>query len=198
MKIVLASRNEGKKREMQALLADYTVLNLNDIGFEGDIEETGDTFAQNARIKSQAVMAHLRQTGFGDCGVIADDSGLCVDALKGEPGVRSARYCPGSDDDRIDYLLTKMQNIPIKERTARFVSAVCYLGADGEEINTLGTCEGSILFERDGQGGFGYDPVFLCEETGESFARMSGEDKNRVSHRGRAIAAFIDELKGGI
>lgn len=197
MHIVIASKNEKKKREMQSLLHGHTVLSLSDIGYNDDIPETGETFAENAYIKAAAVYGYLKKTGLDGYAAIADDSGLCVDALQGAPGIYSARYCDGSDDDRIDHLLENMEGIPAQDRAAHFQCAICLYAGEAFVIRTEGTVSGSILFSRDGTGGFGYDPIFLCSETGKSFGQMSEDDKNKVSHRARALAELSIKLKDG-
>ena len=130
---------------------------------------------------------------------MADDSGLMVDALNGEPGVYSAR-CGGpdciSDSDRINYLLKKLENVPEGKRTAKFVSVITLVTPDGKEIVARGECPGHILFERHGNGGFGYDPVFFAEDAGCTFAELAPEQKNQVSHRARALRAFVEKAFG--
>jgi XTP/dITP diphosphohydrolase len=154
-----------------------------------EVEETGETFAQNAFLKAESAM---KETGLP---AIADDSGLMVDALDGAPGVYSARYAGegGTYDDVIEKLLYEMRGVPEGERTARFVSSICCVFPDGETLRAEGVCEGVIAFEKRGKGGFGYDPVFLCGE--KSFAEMSGAEKDAVSHRGRALRAFSKILE---
>ena len=162
MKVVMASNNAHKIAELRAILSAYglDVVSQREAGVHVEPEETGTTFEENSRIKAVAVMQA--------CGLpaVADDSGLMVDALNGEPGVYSARYggpdCI-SDSDRINYLLKKLENVPEGKRTAKFVSVITLVTPDGKEIVARGECPGHILFERHGNGGFGYDPVFFAE-----------------------------------
>ena len=155
-----------------------------------DVEETGTTFEENALLKAKAVM---EASGMA---AIADDSGLMVDALNGEPGVYSARY-GGKDSDaaRTAYLLENMAQVPEEERTARFVSAIACALPDGRVVTSRGTCEGRILFETRGDNGFGYDPVFYVPEIGMTFAEADGERKNAISHRGNALKEFCKAWK---
>ena len=191
MKFVLASNNRKKLAELRAILGEqgHEVASLHECGVQSDPVETGETFEQNARIKARSACA---ATGLPS---IADDSGLEVDALGGAPGVRSARYCPGSDADRVDFLLKNLEAVPDAERTARFVSAVACVFPDGRELVTRGECGGVILRERRGEGGFGYDPVVYVPQEGLTFAQLPAERKNAISHRGRALFAFAEALK---
>ena len=194
-KIVFATSNAGKMREIREILKDLgaEILSMKEAGVDIDIVEDGDTFAANALIKAKAVW---EKTGGI---VLADDSGLVIDALNGEPGVYSARYggpdCI-SDSDRIDYLLKKLENVPEGKRTAKFVSVITLVTPDGKEIVARGECPGHILFERHGNGGFGYDPVFFAEDAGCTFAELAPEQKNQVSHRARALRAFVEKAFG--
>ena len=194
-KIVFATSNAGKMREIREILKDLgaEILSMKEAGVDIDIVEDGDTFAANALIKAKAVW---EKTGGI---VLADDSGLVIDALNGEPGVYSARYggpdCI-SDSDRINYLLKKLENVPEGKRTAKFVSVVTLVTPDGKEIVARGECPGHILFERHGNGGFGYDPVFFAEDAGCTFAELAPEQKNQVSHRARALRAFVEKAFG--
>ena len=194
-KIVFATSNAGKMREIREILKDLgaEILSMKEAGVDVDIVEDGDTFAANALIKAKAVW---EKTGGI---VLADDSGLVIDALNGEPGVYSARYggpdCI-SDSDRINYLLKKLENVPEGKRTAKFVSVITLVTPDGKEIVARGECPGHILFERHGNGGFGYDPVFFAEDAGCTFAELAPEQKNQVSHRARALRAFVEKAFG--
>lgn len=190
---VAATNNAGKLREMQALLqsAGCGCISLAQAGVDADAEETGATFAENARIKAKAV--------FALCGrpVIADDSGLCVDALDGGPGVHTARFAGEERDSEanIDKLLRCLKDVPLAGRTARFVSAVHAIVDDKTEYTAVGACEGYIGTERRGRGGFGYDPVFW-QKGNRSMAEMPEERKNQVSHRARAIKKLAFKLRG--
>lgn len=192
MEFVLASNNKKKIAELQAILSEkipnIKILSLADIGYNGDIEETGKTFEENSLIKA-SVPAKMGYIG------IADDSGLCVDALNGEPGIYSARYSGGNDDDNINYLLEKMKNVPNGERTARFVCCMSCAFPDGRSFSVMGTVNGTILCERQGNGGFGYDPVFYYPPYGKTFSLLSPEEKNKISHRAMAISALAKRLE---
>lgn len=198
-RIVLASRNRHKIREMEVLLhtllpeEDFVLLSLDDIGYTGEIEENGTTFEENAKIKA-SVPASLGYIG------IADDSGLEVDALNGEPGVYSARYAdeegvPHSDEANNDKLLRKLASVPDEKRTARFVSCLSLVTPCGRSFTVRGTCEGVMLWERRGTGGFGYDPLFYHPPLGKTFAELTPEEKNSVSHRAHAAILFAEEWR---
>ena len=193
MKFVLASNNKKKIAELKtilsSLLPECEVISLKDAGIEGDIEENGKTFEENSVIKA-SVPAKLGYIG------IADDSGLCVDALDGAPGVYSARYSGGGDQANIDKLLKELENVPDEKRTAKFVCVMSAVFPDGRIITARGEAPGVILRERRGEDGFGYDPVFFSTDLQKTFAEASSEEKNKVSHRGRALAAFCKKLKG--
>ncbi|MBR5514697.1 MAG: XTP/dITP diphosphatase [Clostridia bacterium] len=194
MKVVLASGNINKIKEMQVLLCELcekeiTVLSLKDIGFYDDIVEDGDSFTANALIKAKAPNS-------SEYPVIADDSGLMVDALKGEPGIYSARYAGEecNDEKNNEKLLQKLKNTSDADKTARFVSAIACVFPNGDQITAEGVCEGIILNEYRGNGGFGYDPLFYVPEIGKTFAEMNSEEKNSCSHRGKAMRKFAKEF----
>ena len=198
MEIVLASNNKHKVAELEYFinkmcaekgLKEIKLLTLRDIGFTDDIVEDGETFEENAFIKAGAVAA------LGYVGV-ADDSGLCVDALDGEPGVYSARYAGEPCDDRKnnELLLSKMADVPEEKRTARFVSTIAAVFPDGRRFVCRGECPGTILFDYRGTGGFGYDPLFLYEPLDKTFAEVNAEEKNAISHRARAAGAFAERF----
>ena len=189
-KIVAATNNKNKLREFKEILSPlgYQIISLKDLGLDIEVEETGTTFEENSLIKAKAV---LKATGMAS---LADDSGLMVDALGGEPGIYSARYCEGSDADRINYLLEKMKDIPDEKRTARFVSAITLMFTDGDIVTAKGTCEGKIAKAPSGKNGFGYDPVFYVEKYGKTFAELSAEQKNLISHRGNALSELQKQL----
>lgn len=192
MKLVLASKNEHKLIEMQAILAQFgvEVVLQSQIGLDIDVEETGTTFEANSELKARAV---LEASGLPS---IADDSGLEVDALDGAPGVYSHRFGnKSSDEERNCYLLEQMQNIADKDRTARFVSVITCVFPDGRKLIARGTCEGVILREMKGENGFGYDPLFYVPEVGKTFSELSGEEKNAISHRGNALAVFCEKYR---
>lgn len=196
MKIVLASRNKKKigevltlLREAGGALAEIEVLSLNDIGMTEEIEENGKTFRENALIKA-SVPASLGYIG------VADDSGLAVDALGGAPGVYSARYAgePCDDEKNNQKLLAELANTPDEERTAQYVCAMACVFPDGRQFTVEGSCKGLLLREYRGDGGFGYDPLFYFPGYQKTFAEISGDMKNRVSHRGKAMKDFCKRL----
>lgn len=188
MKITLASNNKNKLREFREILEPlgYEVITQSEAGADIEAEETGTTFEENAYIKAKAAydITHLP--------VIADDSGLEVDALGGEPGIYSARYA--EEGKRCAKVLSKMEGVPDEKRTARFVCAVCYIDENGESFTVKGTCEGRIGYEKRGTNGFGYDPIFMYGD--RSFAEISAEEKDKVSHRADALRKFEARIKG--
>ncbi len=194
VKLVLASRNKKKIKELETLLSDLSaqvqVLSLDDIGYTDDIVEDGDTFAENSRIKA-TVPAKLGYIG------IADDSGLTVDALGGAPGVYSARYSGegATDEKNNEKLLSEMAGVPDEKRTAQFRTVVTCAFPDGTDFQVEGVCEGRLLHAPDGDGGFGYDPLFWFEPFGKTFAALTAEEKNSVSHRGKAMREFVAKFK---
>ncbi|MBO5649847.1 MAG: XTP/dITP diphosphatase [Clostridia bacterium] len=196
MKIVLASRNAHKIKELYAFIApidpSIEILSLDDIGFTEDIEENGTTFEENALIKAQAVAAR------GYIG-IADDSGLAVDALNGAPGVYSARYAGEHGDDHRNnmLLLENIRDVADENRTAQFVSVIACAFPDAlhAPIVCRGECPGTILHEYRGTGGFGYDPLFYYAPFGKTYAEMIPEEKNQISHRANAMAKFAEAFR---
>ena len=190
MKFVLATHNPGKLREMSGILGRFGIEAVMpaDLGLTVDVEETGETFAQNAMLKAKAICKAT------DLPAIADDSGLCVDALNGGPGIYSARYGGGELDDRGRYmlLLSTMRGMPT--RAAHFSCAVACAFPNGDTLQAEGRCDGTIAFAPMGTDGFGYDPVFFVPERAKTFAQMTPEEKNAISHRGRALEAFAGEL----
>ncbi len=191
VKILLATGNPHKARELSAMLSgcDVEVLTLKDVGFAGEIIEDGETFEENAEIKARAA-ASLGYIGVGD------DSGLCVDFLGGAPGVYSARYAgePCDNSKNNEKLLSEMAGVPEDKRGAKFVCVICCVFPDGRKIVSRGECPGRILTSYAGSGGFGYDPLFYCTERGKSYAEMTEEEKNSVSHRARAMKVFLDKF----
>ena len=193
MKLILASNNKKKLRELGEILSDMNVelLSQREAGCDFEVEETGTTFAENAYLKAKAV---ADATGLA---AVADDSGLMVEALNGEPGVYSARYAPGgheaSDKEKYEYLLSKLVNV--EHRAAKFVSSICCILPDGSIIRTEGECRGEILREPAGEGGFGYDPVFMPQGYDRSMAELGTEVKNRISHRANALREFKKKLR---
>ena len=191
MKMVLASKNPKKMKEMNEILSGMgvEVCLQSDEGIDIDVEETGTTFEENSLLKAKAVM---EASGLP---AIADDSGLCVDALNGAPGVYSARYGGDGLDDTGRYRLL-LANMPRgAARTAKFVSVITCCFPGGEVLTARGECPGTIAFAPMGEGGFGYDPVFFLPKLKKTFAQLAPEEKNAVSHRGRALEAFQAKLE---
>lgn len=192
MKFIIATNNPKKLKELERILnpLGISAVSAKEAGVTlDDVEETGTTFAENAFIKANAAFV---KTGLPS---VADDSGLSVDALNGRPGVYSARYGGenATDEDKNNKLLSELENIPQNERTARFTSAICCILSDGRKIEVEGVCEGTIAFEPYGKGGFGYDPIFLCGE--KSYAQLTDDEKDAVSHRGKALRKLKAELE---
>ena len=190
-KIVFATNNEHKLAELRQIMGNvFDILSLNDIGCHEDIPETADTIEGNALLKARYVKDHY---GY-DC--FSDDTGLEVDALGGEPGVHSARYGGVAHDSErnIDKVLRLMDGMPMEQRTAHFRTAICLM-MDGDTHLFEGRVDGHILTERHGKGGFGYDSIFRpCEGDGRTFAQMAPQEKNAISHRGRAVARLVAYL----
>lgn len=191
--IVFATGNQGKMREIRKILGDMDVeiLSMKEAGISVDIIEDGTTFEENAIIKAKAV---ARETKYI---VLADDSGLEIDYLNKEPGIYSARYL-GEDtsyDIKNRNLIERLEGVEDEKRTARFVCAIAAAMPDGEIITTHGVIEGRIGYEPKGSNGFGYDPIFYVPEYGCSSAELSEEEKNAISHRGKALEAMKEELK---
>ena len=191
MKFVLATHNPGKLKEMGDILARFgvEVVSPKDLGITVDVEETGATFAENAMLKAKAICAAAKLPA------IADDSGLCVDALNGGPGVYSARYGGEGLDDNGRYmlLLNSMRGQPT--RAAHFACAIACVFPNGDELTAEGRCDGTIAFAPMGEGGFGYDPVFFVPELKKTFGQLTAEEKSAISHRGRALAVFVEKLE---
>ena len=191
MRFVLATHNPGKLREMGEILKDFgiEVVSPRDLGITVDVEETGTTFAENAMLKAKAICKEANLPA------IADDSGLCVDVLNGAPGVYSARYGGEGLDDKGRYmlLLSSLRGAPT--RAAHFACAVACAFPNGDTLTAEGRCDGSIAYAPLGDGGFGYDPVFLLPGTGKTFGQLSQEEKSAVSHRGRALKDFAGKLE---
>ena len=193
MKLILASNNPKKLKELKAILSDMDVelLSQREAGCDFEVEETGTTFAENAYLKAKAVFDATGLT------TVADDSGLMVEALGGEPGVYSARYAPGgheaTDKEKYMYLLSKMEGM--ENRKAKFVTNICCIFPDGGILRTEGECRGEILPYPHGEGGFGYDPVFMPEGYDTSMAVLGPEVKNEISHRANALKEFKKELR---
>ncbi|MCX7682230.1 MAG: RdgB/HAM1 family non-canonical purine NTP pyrophosphatase [Anaerolineae bacterium] len=190
LRILVATHNPGKMREFRQLLAPLGdgVCFPPDLGLFVEVQEDGQTYADNARKKALAYV----QTGLL---VLADDSGLEVDALGGAPGIHSARYVQGSDADRVAALLARVRDVPWERRTARFRCVIVIATPELELYTVEGVCEGYIAWEPAGEGGFGYDPVFYLPEYGCTMAQLPPEEKNRISHRARAVQSAIPVLE---
>ena len=192
MKLILASNNAHKLREFTEILSPLgiEIVSQSAVGCDFEVEETGTTFEENAYLKAVAV---TKVTGLP---AVADDSGLAVDALNGEPGIYSARYTgkhEDTDEDRNNYLLTKMKDM--EQRTARFVSCISCTFPNGDRIDTRGECEGEIMYSVSGKNGFGYDPLFRPLGYDCSMGELSAEQKNAISHRGKSLMKFYEKLK---
>lgn len=190
-KIILASGNKGKIKEFLQILKPfgYEVISRKDAGIFEEPWESGKTFKENAYIKAQDIYNKLHLP------CIADDSGLCVDALGGAPGVNSHRYAGdgATDDENTDLLLKNLEGVPDEKRTARFVCCICYINEKGEALYAQGEVEGKIGYSRKGSNGFGYDPVFMYKD--KSFAQLLADEKNKISHRGKAVEKFKKMIK---
>lgn len=193
MRIIFATGNEGKMREIRMILSDLglEILSMKEAGVFADVEENGETFEENAVIKAKAIAALC------DDIVLADDSGLEIDALNKEPGVYSARYMGEDTSYHIKNanLIERLMGVPEEERSARFVCAIAAVLPDGRTFTTYGTIEGRIGHEERGENGFGYDPIFMLPEYGKSTAELSPELKNELSHRGKALRLMKEKLK---
>ncbi len=193
LRIIFATGNQGKMREIKDIMSDLDaeILSMKEAGIEADIEEDGKTFEENAVIKARAVAA------FTDAIVLADDSGLEIDYLNKEPGIHSARYL-GEDTPyfvKNKNLIERLAGVPDEKRTARFVCAIAAVMPDGKIVTTRGVIEGRIGYEEKGDNGFGYDPIFFVPEYGVTTAQLTEDEKNRISHRGRALSAMKTELR---
>lgn len=192
--IIVCSDNQGKIAEMKecfSLLKDVDLLSKNEAGITADVEETGTTFKENARLKAKAIYDIKHKP------VLADDSGLCIDVLNGEPGIYSARYAGENktDAEKCSFLLNKIKNITdLSRRTCHFATCLCYIDQDGGEHYFERYLYGRIAFDPRGQNGHGYDPIFLLP-CGKHIAELSVKEKNEISHRGQAIGALVDYLK---
>lgn len=192
-KIIFATGNEGKMKEVRMILADMNLepVSMKEAGIEADIVEDGATFEENAIIKAKTIMEMTGEM------VLADDSGLEVDYLNGEPGVYSARYM-GEDTPytvKNNHIIELLKDAEGKERSARFVSAIACAFPDGDVITVRGIIEGQIGYEEKGENGFGYDPIFYVPELKKTTAELLPEEKNKISHRGRALELMKEELK---
>ena len=195
-RILFATGNQGKLREIRDIMEDtgVEVYSMKEAGIEAEIVEDGATFTENALIKARTVAKAAKAP---DTAVLADDSGLVIDALDGEPGIYSARYM-GEDtsyDEKNRNLIRRLEGVPEEKRTARFVCAIAAVLPDGREFTVQDAIEGRIGYEQKGEGGFGYDPIFYVPEFGRTTAEMTPEEKNRVSHRGKALEHMKEVLR---
>jgi len=193
MDIIVATNNQGKVKEIKNILAPHNVMSQMEIGVDIDVEETGDTFVDNAFLKARAIKPYTQ------CAIIADDSGLMVDYLNGDPGVYTARYAGENTTPMqgIEKLLKNLEGVPYEGRAAKFVSVIALILPDGREYSFEGECSGCIKNILKGENGFGFDPVFYYPPLDKTFAELTDEEKNRVSHRSAAIAKlseFIENL----
>ncbi len=183
MKIIAATKNKGKVKEISEILGGlgFEIISQEEAGYDVDVFETGDTFEKNALIKARSIAMLC------DSPVLADDSGLCIDALDGRPGVFSARYAGehAANSEKIQKVLSEMEGVT--DRSAKFVTVAAFIFPNGKEIIARGEVKGEITLEPKGENGFGYDPIFFSHELGKTFAEATDEEKNSVSHRGRAM-----------
>ena len=194
MDLIIASNNKGKILEIEQMLKglDLSVKSMGEVGFDTDIDETGTTFEENAMLKARYIFDRTDEAI-----VIADDSGLCVDSLGGAPGVYSARYGGGglTDGERYQLLLKAIDSVQRSEKTARFVCVIAVILPNGNSFTVKGICEGEITDRPYGENGFGYDPVFYLPQYERTMAQLDMEEKNRISHRAKAIVAMRAELE---
>lgn len=193
MRIIFATGNEGKMREIRMIMEDLglEILSMKEAGLWAEVDENGTTFEENAVIKAKGIAAICQDI------VLADDSGLEIDALNKEPGVYSARYMGEDTSYRIknQNLIDRLEGVPEEERTARFVCAIAAVLPDGSVLETKAAMEGRIGYEERGENGFGYDPIFMLPEYGKSTAEIDPEEKNKLSHRGKALRLMKEKLK---
>ncbi len=190
MDIIVATNNQGKVKEIKSILAPHNVMSQMEIGVDIDVEETGDTFVENAFLKARALKQYTQ------CAIIADDSGLMVDYLNGDPGVYSARYAGDNTTPMqgIEKLLKNLDGVPFECRTARFVSVIALILPDGTEYSFEGTCDGYITNILKGDNGFGFDPIFYYPPLDKTFAELTDDEKNSISHRKVAINKLTEFL----
>ena len=195
-KLVIASGNAGKVREFKEILKDWEITSMKEEGVFAEVDETGVTFEENAEIKARALANRLKAAGI-DAIAIADDSGMEVDAFDGGPGVYSARYLgeqtPYEEKNRI--ILEKLKDVPEEKRGARYVCAIVAVWPDGKVRATQASCDGRIAEESRGAGGFGYDPIFYVSELAKNMAELTPDEKNQISHRGKALEKMMKILE---
>ncbi len=190
MDIIIATNNQGKVKEIKQILYPHNVMSQSEIGVDIDVEETGDTFEENAFLKARALKPYT------DCAIIADDSGLMVDYLNGDPGVYSARYAGENTTPMqgIEKLLNNLEGVPFDGRSAHFVSVIALIMPDGSEYSFEGRCDGYITNILKGENGFGFDPVFYYPPFDKTFGELTDEEKNSISHRFIAIKKLTEFL----
>lgn len=198
MKIVVATGNSGKIREIKEILSDIDtqIYSMKELGINSEPDENGKTFEENALIKARTLHGLLKE----DALVLADDSGLVIDYLNGEPGIYSARYM-GEDTAytiKCQNILDRLSGVPKEKRSARFISSIALIYPDGREETVTASMEGYIAKEAKGRGGFGYDPIFYVEEFKKNVAELSDDEKNSISHRGKALRLMRDKIMEGI
>lgn len=191
MDIIVATNNQGKVKEIKSILSPHNVMSQSEAGINIDVEETGTTLLENALLKARAIKQYT------NCAIIADDSGLMVDYLNGEPGVYSARYAGDNTtpEQGMEKLLKNLDGVPYNDRTAHFSTVVVLIMPDGSEYNFEGSCDGYITNIKKGENGFGYDPIFYFPPLDKTFAELTDDEKNSVSHRSKAIIKLADFLK---
>jgi len=196
-KIIFATGNQNKMKEIRQIMegTDVEISSMKEAGIVCDVEENGTTFLQNACIKAKAIADVVKERG-EEAIVLADDSGLEIDALNREPGVYSARYMGEETSYRIKNanLISRLEGVPVEKRTARFVCAIAAVLPNGEVMQVEETIEGYIGYEEKGENGFGYDPIFMVPEFGCTTAELTMEQKNKISHRGKALITMKSEL----
>lgn len=197
-RVIFATGNENKMREVREILAELPVeiLSMKEAGISSDPDENGETFEENALIKAKAVAAVLTDQ-LKDSVVLADDSGLEVDAMDKMPGVQSARWMGHDTSYRIKNakIIENLEGVPVEKRTARFVDAIAAVLPDGRDLVVRGVIEGKIGYEEKGENGFGYDPIFMLPDMSRSTAELSPEEKNEISHRGKALRQIAEKLR---
>jgi XTP/dITP diphosphohydrolase len=197
-RVIFATGNENKMREVREILAELPVeiLSMKEAGISSDPDENGETFEENALIKAKAVAAVLQEQ-LKDSVVLADDSGLEVDAMDKMPGVQSARWMGHDTSYRIKNakIIENLEGVPVEKRTARFVDAIAAVLPDGRDLVVRGVIEGKIGYEEKGENGFGYDPIFMLPDMSRSTAELSPEEKNEISHRGKALRQIAEKLR---
>lgn len=191
MKIIIASNNKGKIKEFKEILEPlgYEILSQKEANIDLQVDETGKTYEENATLKASAIYNLTKSA------VLADDSGLSIDYFDGAPGLYSARFKPDlTSEDTNRYILNEMKNVKDENRGAQYICCICFIKENGEKVIVQASCKGKIAYEAKGDNGFGYDPIFFTEEYGKTMAEISEDEKNRISHRGRAIKMLIEKI----